>query len=623
MRRLLLPLAAGIALAGLPLTAASADPPPLTPENVRAFLDEEMPRLLAAGPVPGAAVSVVSGGKQLFAGGYGLADIAAQKPVGGDTGFFIASVAKLFTATAVMQQAERGALDLETDVNEYLDFDIPDTYPGEPITLRNLLTHTSGFNGLVLGSGARDAAGVVPLGEFLREHVPSRVRPPGVVSSYDNYGVALAGYIVETVARQPFADYVRDNITGPLGMSATTFAQPAPEAITASLATGYTPVDGEQRATGGQYGHDAPAGAGTVSTAADMARFMIAQLDDGGGLVSPGTAEMMQRRQWGNHPGLPGLGLIWMEQFHNGHRTLGHGGDSVGFHGRLTLIPGAETGIWVGYNGDGDGTVDPGGELLRAFMDRFFPGGTAPARAPGNTEGLAGTYLITRMSSTDATRVLSLLMTVTVTPTADGGLDVGGTAFTPAEGDLWVSADGLAIGFRRTADGTATHMFYADMPAESFERLSWYQQPNLHLAVIGFLLLTMPVTGIWWLVSALRRRGTPSRPAARLARAAVGVFYLSILVAAVALVTLAGRVQEALVDITSGGSALVNLIPAMFTVALLAGVATAGFAAAAWRDGWWTVALRVHYTVVAAAFAAFLALAGYYQLLGWPVTARL
>ncbi|HEY1175732.1 MAG TPA: serine hydrolase domain-containing protein, partial [Phytomonospora sp.] len=396
---------------------ASAEPPDLTPADVAAFFDERMPALLDAGPIPGAAVSVVSRGEQVYAGGYGTADLGTGEPVDAeDTAFFIASVAKLFTGTAVMRQVERGVLDLDTDLNAYLTtFQIPDTYPGRPVTLRHLLTHTAGFDGLVLGIGTSDPAEVLPLGEYVEAYLPDRVRPPGEVSSYDNFAVALAGYVVETVTGVPFADHVRDEVFHPLGMAATSLAQPAPADLTARLARGYTPLDGEQSEIGGQYGFDGPAGAGTISTAADMGRFMLAHLTGGGGVLAPETAAMMRERQFGNHPAMPGIGFSFMEQDIGGHRVVEHGGDSPGFHSGLWLFPDAETGVFVTYNGDGDGSTDLRAELIDAFTEHFLPmPATEPATVPGDPEGLAGTYQIARMSRSDATRVLTVITTVTV-----------------------------------------------------------------------------------------------------------------------------------------------------------------------------------------------------------------
>nr|WP_166395124.1 serine hydrolase domain-containing protein [Rubrobacter marinus] len=188
-----------------PNPAPSAGRGPTDEREVEAFLDGYFAQQLEGHKIPGATVSVVKDGEVLFAKGYSEADVARGKPVVADeTLFRIASTSKLFTSTAAMQLVEEGRLDLDEDVNVYLDdVEIPDAYPGRPVTLRHLLTHTAGFEQVITGSGARDAAGVEPLGEYLSDNVPERVRPPGEATSYSNYGMSLAGLVVEDVSGSP------------------------------------------------------------------------------------------------------------------------------------------------------------------------------------------------------------------------------------------------------------------------------------------------------------------------------------------------------------------------------------------------------------------------------------
>jgi CubicO group peptidase (beta-lactamase class C family) len=181
---------------------------PTDPQELEAFIDGVMAAQMEAYHIPGATISVVKDGKLFFAKGYGYADSESRKPViANETLYRIGSVSKLFTWTAVMQLAEQGKLDLNADVNTYLtDFKIPDTYP-EPITLAHLMTHTAGFEDNYR-IDARSADDVKPLGEYLANNMPARVRPPGEFTAYSNHGTALAGYIVEEVSGVSFDDYI-------------------------------------------------------------------------------------------------------------------------------------------------------------------------------------------------------------------------------------------------------------------------------------------------------------------------------------------------------------------------------------------------------------------------------
>ena len=231
----------------------------------------------------GWAVSLVKDGAPLLARGYGLADVAANKPVDPEpTLFNPGSIGKTFTFTAVMQLVEQGKLDLNADINTYLDFKIPATYP-EPITMAHLMSHSAGLDEFYFGTAAPSAEAVLPLGEFLRTRLPPRVRPPGIVSAYTNYGVALAGYIVERVSGQPYADYIEEHILNPLGMGHSSPRMILPASLSQDMSLTYVYTDGTYQSVEDpiRFVHLAPGGS-IKSTAADMARFMIAHLQEGG-----------------------------------------------------------------------------------------------------------------------------------------------------------------------------------------------------------------------------------------------------------------------------------------------------------------------------------------------------
>ncbi|WP_165958861.1 serine hydrolase domain-containing protein [Actinomadura sp. KC345] len=304
-----------VGLTSLPPTASAADEPPGTPD-VRAFMDDLVPRQLTGFRIPGAAVSVVADGRQVLAEGYGQADVEAKRPVEPDrTRFHIDSVSKLITATAVMRLVEQDRLDLNTDVNRYLtEFKIRDTHPGRPVTLAHLLTHTAGFEDPLIGSATTD---LPDLGDHLAAAQPDRVRPPGGVHSYSDYGFELAGYLVQVRAGMPFEEYVEKHVFAPLGMSGTSFATSAAEgARIQERAAGYSVEDGRMVRADRGYENRAPS-VGVVSTATDMGRFMLAHL--GGGAVGDtrilkrSTVRLMQQRQFGRDLRFPGLSFPFTE----------------------------------------------------------------------------------------------------------------------------------------------------------------------------------------------------------------------------------------------------------------------------------------------------------------------
>jgi len=261
--------------------------PPITEENVSAWLDGYMPTAMRDDRIPGAVVAIVKDGRVLVSKGYGYANEAKKIPVDPDrTLFRVGSISKLFTATAVLQLVEQGKLDLDRDINTYLDFRIPDRDDG-PITLRHLLTHTAGFEEQLFNLLIEDPTTLPVLSQCLRHSIPERIYQAGSTPAYSNYGFALAGYIVQRVSGQSFDDYIEHHVLKPLKMTSSSFRQPLPPELSPFVANAYI----EGKPTG--YYHylcDAPAGS-LSATAGDLSHFMIAFLQgaqlDGNALFTP------------------------------------------------------------------------------------------------------------------------------------------------------------------------------------------------------------------------------------------------------------------------------------------------------------------------------------------------
>ena len=188
------------------------------------LVDSTMAKGMAREGIPGAALILVQGGRVVLAKGYGQADVAAGRAWSAErTVFPIASITKLFTATAVMQLADRGLIDLHADVNRYLkSVRVPATYP-EPVTTAHLLSHTAGFDELP-GRRVRRASELMPLHRFLARRL-IRIHPPGEMTSYSSYGMALAGLLVEDVSGMSYSDYLRQHLFQPLAMTRSSVAR--------------------------------------------------------------------------------------------------------------------------------------------------------------------------------------------------------------------------------------------------------------------------------------------------------------------------------------------------------------------------------------------------------------
>ncbi|HMB60562.1 MAG TPA: serine hydrolase domain-containing protein, partial [Xanthomonadales bacterium] len=201
------------------------------PDVVAAHVDGIVSPLMHNNNSPSGTVAIIKDGQLVFASGYGFQNVEEQIPVDPYTTLFRpGSTSKLFTWVSVMQLVEQGKLDLDTDVNEYLEtVEIEDTFD-EPVTLRHILTHTAGFEDGSLGYLIKDdPAESVSLEVAMQRYQPKRVNPPGAQTAYSNYATALAGLMVSTISGLPFNDYVQQNIFDPLGMTHSSFVEPLPD----------------------------------------------------------------------------------------------------------------------------------------------------------------------------------------------------------------------------------------------------------------------------------------------------------------------------------------------------------------------------------------------------------
>jgi len=340
--------AVAVAPAATPVAAV-----PLTAADAETWLDCLMPTALRVAGVPGAVVVLVKDGKPLLQKGYGYADWEKSLPVDpAATLFRPGSISKLFTWTAVMQQVEQGRLDLDADLNRYLDFKVPG-HGGKALTLRHVMTHTTGLEeagrGLIVyGDHTPDN------GQVLRSYIPPYLYTPGSTQGYSNWATALAGYIVQRVSGEPFDDYIERHVFTPLGMRHSTFRQPLPAALRGQMAQGYPSVD--EAATGYEIVSLAPAGS-LASPGTDMGRFMLAYLGqgslDGQRILQPATVRMMHGAITRGMPDLNGIGLGFYQQDVNGHRAVGHGGDTNMFHSEMYLLPDDGIGLYVAVNSPG------------------------------------------------------------------------------------------------------------------------------------------------------------------------------------------------------------------------------------------------------------------------------
>jgi CubicO group peptidase (beta-lactamase class C family) len=496
-------------------TANRENNPALTAEDLDAFLGGLVSQQLQREDVAGAVVVVVKDGKVLFEHGYGYADVEKRTPVSPENTLFRpASISKLFLWTAVLQLREQGKLDLDRDVNEYLDFRIPPKF-GRPITLRNIMTHRTGFQESVKDLYTSDPGSLESLGTYVKSHVPDRIYPPGDVPAYSNYAACLAGYIVERVSGQRFEEYVEDHIFKPLGMSHTTFRQPLPEGLKSLMSKGYKVAS---KPAIPFEPNEGPQG-GLTASGADMAPFMIAQLQEGqyngARILKPETVALMQARQLAINPALDWMCLGFYEEDANGLRILSHAGGSLVFFSDLHLIPEKGLGFFVSYNSLGKGEIRPQSTLWQGFLDRYYPVQSPPPFAGNRVQdakSVEGYYEPSRGFQTDFLKTSTMMGQYQVTAEKDGTIrifpakDPNGqlTRWEEYGPLLYRDTNGISrVGFQRDATGRMTlSIIY---PVFVFQRVSGLDTRPACLSILIGSGVVFLLTLLLWPVAALVR----------------------------------------------------------------------------------------------------------------------
>jgi CubicO group peptidase (beta-lactamase class C family) len=520
---------------------------PAEPQLLADELDPIFAQQMADHHIPGAAFVMVKDGQVVFAKGYGTANLDQQTPVDPErTIFSVMSVSKLFTATAIMQLVEQGKIRLDADVNTYLkQIRIPATY-SQPVTIAQLLTHTAGFDDdtEAIGAVAATPDAVLSLREHLAAHPPVRILPPGERMLYSNVAYDILGAVVEDVTGQPFARYMDAHVLRPLGMTHSSFLPPAKSG---DLATSYR-YDGTQlMPMPRHYFSNAPS-AGLMTTAANMAHFLIAQLQQGQyanqAILRPETVALMQRQQYPSEPDEPGVGYGFYTATLGSYRVVWKDGDDLDrTHSKLVLYPDRHIGFFIAQNSGGDTTLLDA--VVQQLDQRYnpvppiSPVGQSHPETAGALTRYTGHYRIGEYPHSTIVKLAMLQREVDIQISAspDGSLtwttsDGAEETFVEVRPGVFRSPKSyFAIAFRSDADGNVTHI---ELGYRAFEKIAWYEtlaiQRGLWIGFsIVFLIATLALPILAW-----RRR-----PRTRMAQIALGLAWLVALLNLIFLIGLA------------------------------------------------------------------------------------
>ena len=431
---------------------------PIPPGELEAFVDGVAAEAMSADHIAGAAVTVVQNGKVVLKKGYGADRLSPARAVDPDrTLFRLGSMTKTFTWIALMREIEANHIRLDGRINVYLpqEDQIPDEGYSRPILIRDLMTHTPGFEDRRYGQLIeKDPRRIRALDVYLHQERPHRVREAGSLPSHSNYGAALAGEALVQVTGKTVHALLEGEITGPLGMSRTTLREPYPRrndlpapmdaAIAADVSQGFGWTGSGFRERPFEYMTQVAPAAAASSTAGDMSRYMLAILGDGtlngATIYSPAIAKDFRTTLQRSAPGVPGWDYGFAEYaLPGGFHGFGHSGSTLSFHASMVTVPELGLGVFVAANTE---TGEPfTATLPERIVQRFYAPAGPVAPEPSawlrqNASAFAGSYLTTRRAYHGLESFAHLMASEVAVRVADNGTllvpgRAGPTAWTP------------------------------------------------------------------------------------------------------------------------------------------------------------------------------------------------
>lgn len=609
----------------------TVDPQPVVfnQADLEAFLDGTIQAYMDKQHLAGATIGIIQNGEVLLLKGYGHANIEYDIHVDpAVTLFRIGSVSKLFTWLAILQQIELGRLDLDEDINNYIEaFKIPDTFD-EPITIRSLLTHTPGFEDVLLELFIREGNPIPALEEIFRKKIPKRIMPPLQEAAYSNHGTGLAQYLVELASGMPFEDYVEEFILNPLGMYCTTFRQPLPDHLQPYMSNGYAYRNGRFEKQGFELVPMTGAG-GASTTAKDMMIFMDALLNytrlDTISLMDSATYAIMKEPLLKHAPHMNPALHGFMDISPANVRMIGHGGNTFLFHSLLALFPEHNTGVFMSFNSEnGGGTY---ADVIMQFIKRYFPPKDPIAYdihlEKEYLEGFAGRYIANRRPHSDVLKIIGIMNSVEITACNNTlhYYDFLGNQheLIPVDSTTFFSNNKqLYIGFNRDPDYRATKLYVSNFPIIAFDRLKGLYLPQIHLFILIITILVIVYVLVVWPFMYFVRINYDRKPKAK---HPLPIF--TKLVAWVASLFLF-LFYVLLMYSTSGGNEIVFGVPNSLRIALFFPIAAIPFillmiwnSLLVWKAKQLRKRSRVFYNIATIAFVLSIWQLHFWNLLGW------
>lgn len=428
--------------------------------KITKLIDDEVSELVDNKCAKGAVVSIVKNDKVLLCKGYGYADKKnGIKADGDNTAFRIGSISKTFVALSALQLVQEGKLDMNAPISQYLGDDFPEFK--YPITMQNLLTYTAGFENMNEGLFIFKDQKQESLSESLKKYRPDQVYMSGEVTAYSNYGIALAGYVVEKISNKPFYEYAEENIFNPLEMNNSTFNQfssPAPV-----VSEGY---GSSEEGIVNLY----PTGS-MMTTAQDMAGYMKFLVSDNySNILNNELKTSMFERQYTMDEEFDGVGYTWERYMRNGHLVVLKPGETDNFSSLIFIYPDEKLAVFISFN-----TKINTNDIFEKVTENLYgkeKEKTVSADGRKNLKDISGYYRTTVSNFTKTEKVINPLISerVHISGNLDEGFNMDGKKVEAIGEDFYSSNLGKIKFIEKNG-----REYICSEGGQVFIRIPWYE----------------------------------------------------------------------------------------------------------------------------------------------------
>ncbi|OOM14555.1 serine hydrolase domain-containing protein [Clostridium saccharobutylicum] len=488
-------------------------------EDIKNFMNNYFNEKMKKYSVPGASIVIVKDNKEIFKMGYGYSNLESKTPVDPDkTMFPVGSGSKLFTATAIMQLYEEGKIDLDKNVNDYISpYKVINKY-NEPVTCRNLLTHSSGLDEESELNVSTTDENLIKSQEYYFDTHPLKViTEPNTICRYSNIGYNLLGYVVEKVSKKSYEEYIKEKILKPLNMNNSSV-----RLKNGDTATGYI-YDNDKYVESPLAYQYTSGSSGIIATANDVENFVIANLNDGkfqnNSILTPKTLNLMHDKQFSNSEALPGMGFGFIRSYRDGEEIIKHeGGLPSGYTTTLFLMPKEDLGIYVATNTLGALPFN----FEEDFLNYFYPYSnnnfnTVERDNNKDYSKYEGTYR--SYDGVSKTNIMKMAAfddpDMEIKDNKDGTLTLHEftqakekitTKLVEIENGVFLREDGRGkFTFRFDNDGNVTYAFN-DISINSFEKLKFYDESKFVLSVLGISIIMFIINAVLFVSSFIKRK---------------------------------------------------------------------------------------------------------------------